>query len=155
MRPEPFRHRVATARAVTPQLEELIKKKVESGPYNSASEVVREALRLLEEQERIRELKLDELRREVRLGVEQLHAVVETEPFRDSIGAVPQTLRCVHHPLVLGEGEKGEHRLAGSGAEQPFRNQQRGKCKIQPGRPKSILHTIRSQLSGKTNQPAE
>lgn len=58
--------------SLTPQLEELIKKKVETGLYNSASEVVREALRLIEEQERLREIKLEELRREVHLGLEQL-----------------------------------------------------------------------------------
>jgi antitoxin ParD1/3/4 len=58
--------------SLTAHLEELIKKKVSSGLYNSASEVVREALRLLEEQDRLRELKIEELRREVRLGVEQL-----------------------------------------------------------------------------------
>ena len=58
--------------SLTPQLEELIKKKVETGLYNSASEVVREALRLLDEQERLREIKLEELRREVRMGLDQL-----------------------------------------------------------------------------------
>ena len=58
--------------SLTDKLEELIKKKVSSGLYNSASEVVREALRLLEEHDRIREMKIEELRHEVRLGVEQL-----------------------------------------------------------------------------------
>lgn len=34
---------------LTPQLEALVKQKVASGLYSSASEVVREALRLMEE----------------------------------------------------------------------------------------------------------
>jgi len=34
---------------LTPQLEALVRQKVESGLYGSASEVVREALRLLDE----------------------------------------------------------------------------------------------------------
>lgn len=38
--------------SLTPQLEELVRNKVASGRYNNASEVVREALRLLEEYDR-------------------------------------------------------------------------------------------------------
>ena len=38
---------------LTPKLEDMVKKKVASGLYNSASEVVREALRLMEEQDRV------------------------------------------------------------------------------------------------------
>jgi antitoxin ParD1/3/4 len=55
---------------LTPQLEELVRAKVSSGLYNSASEVVREALRLMDEQDRLRQAKLEELRREVRKGLE-------------------------------------------------------------------------------------
>ncbi len=38
--------------SLTPQLEAMIRERVESGRYNNASEVVRDALRLLEEHER-------------------------------------------------------------------------------------------------------
>jgi antitoxin ParD1/3/4 len=55
---------------LTPQLEELVRSKVSSGMYRSASEVVREALRLMDEQDRLRQAKLDELRRDVRLGLD-------------------------------------------------------------------------------------
>ena len=55
---------------LTPQLEELVRSKVESGLYSSASEVVREALRLMEEQDRIRAAKLEQLKAEVRRGLE-------------------------------------------------------------------------------------
>ena len=54
---------------LTPQLEELVRAKVSSGLYTSASEVVREALRLLQEQDQIREAKLGELRAEIRKGL--------------------------------------------------------------------------------------
>ena len=43
---------------LTPALEALVQRKVESGLYNNQSEVVREALRLLEEQDRLREAHL-------------------------------------------------------------------------------------------------
>ncbi|MEL6445865.1 MAG: type II toxin-antitoxin system ParD family antitoxin [Bacteroidota bacterium] len=56
--------------SLTPQLEALVKAKVETGLYNSASEVVREALRLLDEQDRLHQVKLDELRQAIRRGYE-------------------------------------------------------------------------------------
>jgi antitoxin ParD1/3/4 len=40
--------------SLTPELDKFVSGKVESGRYNSASEVVREALRLLEEHDRAR-----------------------------------------------------------------------------------------------------
>jgi antitoxin ParD1/3/4 len=55
---------------LTPQLEQLVREKVSSGRYTSASEVVREALRLMEEQDRLRAVKLEQLRRDIREGVE-------------------------------------------------------------------------------------
>ena len=55
---------------LTPHLEELVRAKVDSGLYTSASEVVREALRLMEEQDCLRQARLEELRREVRKGLE-------------------------------------------------------------------------------------
>ena len=56
--------------SLTPQLEELVKKKVDSGFYGSASEVMREALCLLEERDRLHDIRLEELRAEIRKGIE-------------------------------------------------------------------------------------
>lgn len=58
--------------SLTPQLERLVQKKVKSGDYLSASEVVREALRLLQERDAIREFRLAELRKEIQVGLDQL-----------------------------------------------------------------------------------
>lgn len=55
---------------LTPQLEEMIRRKLASGLYSSASEVVREALCLLEEQDRVRAVKLERLRKDIREGLE-------------------------------------------------------------------------------------
>lgn len=57
--------------SLTPELEELVNQKVESGLYNSASEVIREGLRLLKEQDALKRIRQEELRREVLKGYEQ------------------------------------------------------------------------------------
>lgn len=54
---------------LTPQLEEMVRQKVTSGLYTSASEVVREALRLMEEKDQMRAAKLEQLRNDIREGV--------------------------------------------------------------------------------------
>ena len=57
--------------SLTTRLEEYVREKVESGLYNSNSEVVREALRLMGERDRLREIRLDELRKEIQIGIDQ------------------------------------------------------------------------------------
>jgi antitoxin ParD1/3/4 len=57
--------------SLTPELEHLVQRKVETGRYLSASEVGREALRLLEERDQDRESSLAELRKQVAVGIEQ------------------------------------------------------------------------------------
>jgi antitoxin ParD1/3/4 len=56
--------------SLTPELEKFITERVQSGMYNSASEVVREALRLLQEQQMLKEIKLAELKKEIQRGKE-------------------------------------------------------------------------------------
>ena len=53
--------------SLTPELERLVNEKVESGLYQTASEVVREALRLLKERDQAR----DQLRADVQAGFDQ------------------------------------------------------------------------------------
>ncbi len=58
--------------SLTPELEKFIENKVKSGRYHTASEVVRESLRLLEREDQLLEFKRNELRREIEKGVEQI-----------------------------------------------------------------------------------
>ena len=51
--------------SLTPELEKFVSTKVNTGRYNSASEVVREALRLLEENDRVRAQQLKEFNQEL------------------------------------------------------------------------------------------
>ena len=59
--------------SLTPELESRVRRKVESGLYNNASEVIREALRFMDSQEEwVNEIKLARLREQLQEGVDQL-----------------------------------------------------------------------------------
>ncbi len=58
--------------SLTPELENLVNEQVKSGLYNSASEVIRESLRLFKEQLILKNIRRDELRREIMLGVDAI-----------------------------------------------------------------------------------
>ena len=57
--------------SLTPELDPFLQSRVESGRYQSSSEVVGEALRLLEHQERDVDETLRQVKAELQLGVEQ------------------------------------------------------------------------------------
>lgn len=56
--------------SLTPKLEGFVKAKVKTGDYNNASEVIREALRVLQEREADRKVQLGALRKLLREGEE-------------------------------------------------------------------------------------
>ena len=64
---------MASARNISldDHFETYIKKKVESGRYNSASEVVCDGLRLLEERDAMEDIRIARLRDEVETGINQ------------------------------------------------------------------------------------
>ena len=51
--------------------DEFVADLLQGGQYQSQSEVLREGLRLLKEREEIKQLRLDVLRKEIALGIEQ------------------------------------------------------------------------------------
>jgi len=58
--------------SLTPELEALVQAKVATGLYNNASEVIREALRLLIEKDETKALRRQLLERELSLGINAL-----------------------------------------------------------------------------------
>ena len=60
--------------SLTTELEQIVDQKVKDGLYNSASEVVREGLRLLHQRDEMREAKLNALRVEIQKGIDDLEA---------------------------------------------------------------------------------
>ena len=54
--------------SLTEHFEKFVKQKLKSGQYHSASEVIRAALRLLEQQDKINNMRLEEIRNEIRKG---------------------------------------------------------------------------------------
>lgn len=57
-----------TSVALSPHFEAFVKQQVNAGRFNNVSEVVRAGLRLLEDQEELKALKLHELRTAIQAG---------------------------------------------------------------------------------------
>ena len=66
--------------SLTPELEQFVGNKVGSGRYNSASEVVREALRLLEDRDRTRGAQLAAFNQELGERLASLDRRERAEP---------------------------------------------------------------------------
>ena len=71
--------------SLTHQLEQLVTERVQSGRYRSASEVVREGLRLLAVRDEADRLKLEALRRRIQEGIDSgpaapldMHEIIAT-----------------------------------------------------------------------------
>jgi antitoxin ParD1/3/4 len=68
--------------SLTPELEQFVQTKVESGRYNSASEVVREALRLLQDHEQARAAQLAEFNQELGRRLASLDRGEKVDPAK-------------------------------------------------------------------------
>ena len=75
--------------SLNPQFEKLVKQKVQSGEYASESEVIQEALRLLEQ----RDKKLIELRAEIQIGLDQLERGEYTTYDEDGLKDLAKTIK--------------------------------------------------------------
>jgi antitoxin ParD1/3/4 len=54
-----------------PTFDEFVAKMLKTGLYQSQSEILREGLRLLKEREELKAARLEELRKQIAIGVEQ------------------------------------------------------------------------------------
>ena len=86
--------------SLTDELERYVNEKVESGKYRSASEVIREGLRLLKEQDERHRGRVEELRREIQVGIDQADRG-QMKPFTEEV--------------VEGIKARGREQLAGLG----------------------------------------
>ena len=59
--------------SLTPELESFVNAKVSCGFYTSASEVIRESLRLMHTYDDVQKQRIAELSKAIHIGVEQLH----------------------------------------------------------------------------------
>ena len=67
--------------AIGDHFEQFIKTQLESGRYSSASEVVRDALRLMEEREQLRQIQLEQLRQQIQAGIDSGPGIPAEEVF--------------------------------------------------------------------------
>lgn len=69
--------------ALGTHFEHMMDRLIESGRYNSKSEILRDGLRIIEERERRREVELEELRAALRAGMESGPGIPAEEVFAE------------------------------------------------------------------------
>jgi antitoxin ParD1/3/4 len=92
--------------SLTPELEQLVSQKVSSGMYQTASEVVREGLRLLAE----RDQRLESLRRDVRAGFEAIKRGEYTDYDATTIQKLADRVNARGRKRLAAEQAKSRHR---------------------------------------------
>jgi antitoxin ParD1/3/4 len=72
--------------SLTKELEGYVIQQVESGLYHSASEVIRDGLRLMKQRDELHQSRLAELRKDIAVGVDQAERG-QVRPFDDAVAA--------------------------------------------------------------------
>jgi antitoxin ParD1/3/4 len=70
--------------SLTKEFESYVTQKVESGLYHSASEVIRDGLRLMKERDELHQNKLAALRKDIAIGVDQADRG-QVRPFNEEV----------------------------------------------------------------------
>ena len=76
---------MATSYSIGKHFENFIAKLIESGRYSTASEVIRDGLRLIEEHEQSREAKLQWLRAAIQEGLDSPSEEVDIDEWIDDV----------------------------------------------------------------------
>jgi antitoxin ParD1/3/4 len=79
--------------SLTPELDKLVKMKVESGLYNSASEVVREALRLLKSRDDLNTSRMSALKSDIQKGISSLDNGLGVEMTKELFSSIKKSGR--------------------------------------------------------------
>ena len=77
--------------AIGDHFEKFIRAQIETGRYASASEVIRDSLRLLENRERLRQIEIEEYREKVKEGMTSGQGIAADDVF-DRLEAKYQTM---------------------------------------------------------------
>lgn len=88
--------------SLTPELEQLVNDKVKTGMYQTASEVIREGLRLLRE----RDQRLEALRRDIRAGFEAAERGEYTDFDESNIGELAERVKARGRRRLANEERK-------------------------------------------------
>ena len=93
--------------SLTPELDSFVLEKVQTGMYHSASEVIREGLRLLKEQDQIRQARLAQLRNAVDVGVEQIARGAYSDYTADNLSSLADEIKMGGRKILASRtGEK-------------------------------------------------
>ena len=79
--------------SLTSELDSWVHGKVKSGFYNSASEVIRESLRLLKERDQQKQILLAGLKSDLRLGLRQLETGLSEEFTEKTVSGIKSSGR--------------------------------------------------------------
>jgi antitoxin ParD1/3/4 len=88
--------------SLTPELERLVAEKVQSGMYQTSSEVIREGLRLLKD----RDERLESLRRDIRAGFEAVDRGEYTDYEASSVQELADRVKARGRKRLAGEESK-------------------------------------------------
>ncbi len=83
---------------LNPKVQQWINNKVDSGWYNNSSEIILEGLRLLMKQEEQRHALIEDFRKEVLIGINQLDMGNFVEFDRSTVSDIKQEGRCRYSP---------------------------------------------------------